>query len=255
MIALVQEFYAHWMIYLVMAFLTFVNIVIPVSGSSTQTPLIAIITGDAHYAIAVSTWLLMISCAIIAFVFRKNIRPEYVWRMLPASIVAAMLGALLLVQLPDVLVTILLLLAATHFAIKTFRHLRNKTEPKRPSLHALSLVGAVSGFLQGMGLPGGTVRLGYLFSEGLTVEEVRGTAELLTFFAFAAANIVRFYEHQLTGTDMLHWTLIFAPLLLIATYLGHHVLVRLPSRVKDAIVLITVLSIVVGLVVRIVHLL
>ncbi|HEX8947294.1 MAG TPA: sulfite exporter TauE/SafE family protein [Candidatus Paceibacterota bacterium] len=255
MYALLQELYTHWAVYLAMAGITFVNIIMPISGSSTQTPLIASITGNAHYAITISTWLLMLSCGIIAFVFRRDIRPEYVWRMLPTAVVAAMIGALLLVRLPDVLVTLFLLGAALHFAIKVFRHLEHKKEPKRPSLRALAIVGSLSGFLQGMGLPGGTVRLGYFYSEGLTVEEVRGTAELLTFFSFAAANVVRFNQNQLTGAEMFHWTIIFAPMLLIATYLGRHALIRLPNRVKDAIILLAMMSIIVSLTIRIARLL
>ena len=252
--SILQELYVHGMLYLVMIFLTFVNIIVPVSGSSTQTPLLAIITGDAHYAITVSTWLLMISCAIISFVFRKDRRYDYVWRMLPATILFAVLGALFLVQLPDLLVSLLLLVAATHFLIKTLRHLEKKEEKKALSIHVLSIVGAASSFLQGMGLPGGAIRAGYLYAEGLSIEEVRGTAEFLTFASFAAANIVRFHENQLSVPDMIHWTIIFAPLLLLATYLGRHLLIRLPDRVKDGIILVTMILVVVGLIIRIAHL-
>lgn len=96
-----QEIIVDGPIYLVLAFLTFLNIIVPLSGSSTQTPLIATLTGDSHYAITLSSWLLMISCAMISFIFRKDIRKDYLWKLLPTSVTGSIVGALLLIQLPN----------------------------------------------------------------------------------------------------------------------------------------------------------
>jgi hypothetical protein len=119
----ILEIVADLPIYLILAFLTFLNIIIPLSGSSTQTPLLTVLIGDANYAIAISSWLLMISCAMISFVFRKDIRKDYLWKLLPASVLGAILGAFLLMQLPNWLVTLVLFFLSVYFLYKTLIHM------------------------------------------------------------------------------------------------------------------------------------
>lgn len=251
---LIQGIITDWPIYLAMAFLTFLNIIVPLSGSSTQTPLLLALTGDAHYAITISSWLLMISCAMISFVFRKNIRKDYLWKLLPTSVIGSIVGALLLIQLPSWLVTLVLFLLSIHFLYKTLIHLLNKNKEKveKDKAHHLvgSAIGLLSGFLQGTGLSGSSIRASFLYSEHLKIEEVRGTASFLTFVIFATASLIRFSEHQLSVSEMLRWTIIFAPILFISIYLGRKVLIRLPEKVKDSIIILTMVIIVVGLVIK-----
>ena len=251
---LVEGIIADAPIYLVLAFLTFLNIIIPLSGSATQTPLIAALTGDSHYAITISSWLLMISCAMISFVFRKDIRKDYLWKLLPASVIGSIVGALLLIQLPNWLVTLALLILSVHFLYKTLVHLLNKNKDrveKKKAHHLVSAtVGLFSGFLQGTGLSGASVRASFLYSENLKIEEVRGTSNVLNFVIFATASLVRFNENQLSISEMLRWTIIFAPILFISIYLGRKVLIKLSDKVKDSIIILTMVIIVVGLVVK-----
>jgi uncharacterized membrane protein YfcA len=241
-------------IYLVLAFLTFLNIIIPLSGSATQTPLIAALTGDSHYAITISSWLLMISCAIISFVFRKDIRKDYLWKLLPMSIVGSIIGALLLIQLPNWLVTLALFILSVHFLYKTSVHLLSKSKvkvEKKMAHHLVGiLVGLFSGFLQGTGLSGASVRASFLYSEHLKIEEVRGTSNVLNFVIFATASLIRFNENQLSFQEMFKWTIIFAPILFISIYLGRKVLIRLSGKVKDSIIILTMTMIIIGLAVK-----
>lgn len=241
-------------IYLVLAFLTFLNIIVPLSGSSTQTPLIVALTGDSHYAITISTWLLMISCAMISFVFRKDIRMDYVWKLLPTSLIGSVIGALLLIQLPNWLVTLVLFFLSVHFLYKTLVHLLNKNKvkaEKKKAHHFVSYsVGALSGFLQGTGLSGASIRASFLYSEHLKIEEVRGTSNVLNFIIFATASIVRFNENQLSSSEMIKWTIIFAPILFVSIYLGRKVLIKLSDKVKDGIIILTMLYIVVALAIK-----
>lgn len=252
--SLIQEIITDAPIYLVLAFLTFLNIIIPLSGSATQTPLIAALTGDSHYAITISSWLLMISCAMISFVFRKDIRKDYLWKLLPMSVVGSVVGALLLIQLPNWLVTLALFILSVHFLYKTFVHLlsKNKKRIEKEKAHHLvgAAVGLFSGFLQGTGLSGASIRAGFLYSEHLKIEEVRGTSNVLNFVIFATASIIRFNENQLSTSEMLKWTIIFAPILFISIYLGRKVLIKLPGKVKDSIIVLTMIIIVVGLAVK-----
>lgn len=252
--ALFQEIITDGMIYIAVAFLSFLNIIIPLSGSSTQTPLIAALTGDSHYAIAVSGWLLMISCGMTAFIFRNDIRRDYLWKLSPTSVIGSVLGALTLIQLPNWLVTSVLFFLAVHFLYKKVLHLLNKNkqkEEKKKAHHLMSsAVGLLSGFLQGTGLSGASVRTNFLYSENLKIEEVRGTSNILNFFIFAVASIIRFSEHQIVFIDMFKWTLIFTPILLISVYLGRKVLIKLSDKVKDSIVILTMIYIIVKLLMK-----
>ncbi len=251
---LIQEIIADGQIYLVLAFLSFLNIIVPLSGSATQTPLIAALTGDSHYAIAISTWLLMIGCAMISFVFRKDIRKDYLWKLLPTSVAGSVIGALLLIQLPAWLVTSMLFLLSVRFLYKTLAHLINrnkqKEEKKKSNQFTSSLVGALSGFLQGTGLSGANIRTSFLYSEHLKIEEVRGTSNVLNFIIFATASLIRFNENQLSSADMFKWTIVFTPILFISIYAGRHVLIKLSDKVKDSIIVLTMLFIVVGLFIK-----
>ena len=251
---LIQWVMADGQIYLALAFLSFLNIIVPLSGASTQTPLIAALTGNSHYAITISTWLLMIGCAMIAFVFRKDIRKDYLWKLLPTSVVGSIIGALLLIQLPNWLVTLALFFLSAHFLYNTLIHLihRNTEKGEKKKSHSLvsPLVGALSGFLQGTGLSGANIRTSFLYSEHLKIEEVRGTSNILNFIIFAVASLIRFNANQLSSADMFKWTIIFTPILFATIYLGRHVLIKLSDRMKDSIIVLTMLYIVIGLFVK-----
>ena len=248
--AFIQEITAHGTIYGALAFLSFLNIIVPMSGSSTTTPLVLALTGNPQYAIAISSWILMLNTAIGAWIFRAYIRKDYALKLLPASLVGVIAGALLLLNLPDWLVTLVLFLFSAHFLYKTVKHfLATKKEVnKSPSSSVVGTVATfVSSFLQGTGLSGGGMRVSYLYAEGLKVEEVRGTGNLLNFLVFATAGLVRLGDGQISLPDMFGWTLIFVPILIIANFLGRKVLLRLPDRVNDAIIILTMVWIVTDL--------
>lgn len=243
----------HWTVYVMVAFLSFLNIIIPMSGSATTTPLILTLTGNPQYAIALSTWILMLNTGVGAFIFRVYIRKEYVITLLPISILGVVLGAVLLLNLPNWLVILVLLGFSVHFLYKTIRHYiaTKKVEQKSSSNTVLGTIATfVSSFLQGTGLSGGGMRVNYLYSEGLKVEEVRGTGNLLNFFVFGTASLVRLGSNQISLPDVLQWTLIFVPILLISNYLGRKVLLRLSDKVKDGVVILTMIYIVIDLFVR-----
>lgn len=207
-----EEIGTHGLIYLILAFLSFLNIIIPMSGSSTTTPLILILTGNPHYAIALSTWVLMLNTGIGAFIFRTNIRKEYVLELLPATLFGVVLGALLLLSLPDWLVTLVFFGFSVHFLRLTIlRFLKVlKEEQKKPLRNILGTVATfVSSFLQGTGLSGGGMRVNYLYSQGLKVEEVRGVGNLLNFIAFSTASLVRLGDGQISFPEILRWSAVF----------------------------------------------
>src|SRR3990167_1986742 len=51
-------------------------------------------------------------------------------------------------------------------------------------------------------------------------------------------------DHKISLPDMVGWSLIFIPILLTANYLGRKVLLQLPDKVKDGVVILTMVYIV-----------
>ena len=88
------------------------------------------------------------------------------------------------------------------------------------------------------------MRFNYLYAEGLKIEEVRGTGNLLNFLVFGVASLVRLGDNQISLPDMVGWSLIFIPIFLTANYLGRKVLLQLPDKVKDGVVILTMVYIV-----------
>ena len=131
--------------------------------------------------------------------------------------------------------------------MQLFAKSEQRGEKKKTHKLVSPLVGAFSGFLQGAGLSGASVRTNFLYSENLKIEEVRGTSNILNFVIFATASIVRITENQLSLSAMLTWTAIFAPILFVSMYAGRKVLIRLSDKVKDSIIILTMLYVVVEL--------
>ncbi len=180
----------------------------------------------------------MLNTGIGALIFRTHIRKDYVWKLLPASLVGVILGALLLLRLPDWLVIGVLLGFSAYFLYKTVRHFLATKKAEMSSRPVVGVVATfISSFLQGTGLSGGGMRVNYLASEGLKVEEQRAVGNVLNFLVFATAGLVRLGDHQISLPDMLKWTLIFLPILAVANYVGLGVVRRVSPKINDAIVI------------------
>lgn len=224
------------LIFIVLAILTFVNIIIPVSGSATTTPLLALIT-DPHNAIGLASFYFVLSGIVRIFVFRKHIRYEYIKSLLPVSIVGAIFGALSLIEINSNILFIIILLFIFYFVYKKIREIINKKVSEK-KLHKLTfgIVGLFSGFLQGFGLAGSDLRNGYLYSEKLTLTEVHGTTALIGTANFFIATIVRIYTHQVNLVD-LTILLYLLPFIIVATYIGKKALLKINKKYTNYLIL------------------
>src|SRR5688572_24640615 len=96
------------LIYVILALLSVLNIIVPVSGSATVTPFLATLT-DPHTAVGLASFYFLLSSLIRIFLFRKLIHWEYVKKLLPISTVGAVLGALSLIQISDTLLLLIVM--------------------------------------------------------------------------------------------------------------------------------------------------
>lgn len=212
--------------------LTFLNIVVPISGSATVTPLLALFT-DPYRAIGITSFFFFLTAPPRIFFFWKNIQWHEIRVLLGPSLGAAFFGALALVIVPERWLLIIILLFSLYFLFKKL-HIIPKS--KQPGHLINSVVALVSGFLQGTGLAGSDLRNQYLYAQDLKIAEVHGTTALIGGANFFVATLVRLYTGQLALPDITSLLYLF-PIIVIATWIGKKALYKLPQKISDNIVI------------------
>lgn len=223
---------------IILTVLTFVNIILPLSGSSTVTPLLTLFT-TPHNAIALTSFYFVLSGIVRIFLFRKEIKFAYVKKLLPISIIGSILGALSLVKINEKLLGVVIISFLLYFIYKKIKGVK-KDLYKNTSKLSSGAIGIFSGFLQGMGLAGSDLRSGYLYSEKLSVLEVSGTSAFIGTSNFLMATLVRLHTNQVKLVD-LSILLYLLPSLIIATYAGRKVLLKIDRKNTDRLIVIILL--------------
>lgn len=222
---------------ILLGFFTFINILAPVSGSATVTPLLAGLVG-AKDAVAVATVFFFLTCIPRVILFRKHIRWEIVRRLWPVSIIGALFGGFVFNRVSETLVALVIFAFLSYFlyqkAVASFG--KGQREEKKPTRHGVAFVGFVSGALQGTGLAGSDLRNGYLLSKGLTIAEIHGTTALIGGSNFLFASLLRLHSGQLT-VEMATPILLLFPVIVAATYVGRHVTLKLSKVWQNRIAL------------------
>lgn len=229
------------MTYIVVAIIlglyTFINIIAPLSGSATVTPILAIIVG-AKDAIALATVFFFLTCIPRVYLFRKYFRWDIAKHLWPVSIAGALLGSILLTGIDETVVTIVVLCFLLYFIYQKTRQIITKQDKqKKPAKLGVVMVGLVSGGLQGAGLAGADLRNGYLLSKGLSIKEIHGTTAAMGGANFLFASLVRLASGQLTFEAMIPILALF-PIIVLATYIGRHVALKLNKKWQDRVALI-----------------
>src|SRR3989344_5731521 len=107
-------------VYLVLALASLINIIVPVSGSSTVTPFLAILT-NPHIAIALASFYFFLSAIVRLFIFRKDIKWKYVKKLLPLSFIGAIIGAFALIKINSLILLITIFVFVVYFFYKKIR--------------------------------------------------------------------------------------------------------------------------------------
>lgn len=236
------------LIALLLGILTFLNILAPVSGSATVTPILAGLVG-AKDAIAIATVFFFLTTIPRIWLFRTYVRWSIVKRLWPVSIIGALCGGFLFTGIPSQIIAgVILLFLAWFLYQKAVASFGKRKKAKQPTKHGVIFVGFVSGALQGTGLAGSDLRNGYLLSKGLTLQELHGTTALIGGANFLFASIVRVVSGDLTF-EMAWPILMLFPVIILATWAGRHVTLKLPKVWQDRISL-GVMVIAMGMVIK-----
>lgn len=215
---------------------TFINILAPVSGSATVTPVLTGLIG-AKDAVAVATIFFLLTCIPRVYLFRKYIQWHIVKQLWPISIIGALCGGFLFSGVSEVVISLVILGFLTFFLYqKAIASFGKGTLEKKPTRHGVLFVGFLSGSLQGTGLAGSDLRNGYLLSKGLSIAEIHGTTALIGGSNFLFASLVRINSGDLTFR-MAAPILALFPVIVLATYIGRHATLKMPKTWQNRVAL------------------
>ena len=212
---------------LLLGVFTLVNILAPISGSATVTPVLTGLVG-AKNAIAVATVFFFLTCIPRVYLFRKFIRWDIVKTLWPISIAGALIGSILFIHISELIVSLIILGFLGYFLFQKIQSLFGKKESKKPTKHGIAFVGLFSGALQGTGLAGSDLRNGYLLSRGLSIANLHGTTAIIGGSNFLFASASRMVSGELTF-QMAYPILLLFPVIVVATYIGRHLTLKLPK--------------------------
>lgn len=236
-------------VYFVLALTSIINIIVPISGSATVTPLLAILT-DPHLAIGLASFFFVLSGIVRIYMFRKETKWEYIKSLLPVSIIFAAIGAFALVKINPLILLGIIFLFTLLFFYKKIKQTYFKKEEKPMNKFSAYVVGVLSGFLQGTGLAGSDLRNNYLFSEKLTMAQVHGTTAIIGFSNFLIATLVRLNTNQLTIPDLIPLLYVF-PFIIFGTWVGKKILYKIDKKTGDEIIILTMSLIILFLALKI----
>lgn len=230
----------HLWVYPLLILSSFINIIVPISGSATVTPLLSTLYG-VKTAVGVTSFLFVITGCVRIFIFRKHIQKDDIKRMLPPSLFGASLGVLLFINLSGLFVTVLLIILLVIFLYKKVRHIRSKDAVPPSNKVTAPIIGFISGILQGGGVTGGVdLRNGFLFSKDLSLAEVNGTTAVVGTSNFALATIVRLATNQLNGVDIVKiiWIL---PFMLLGMFLGRKISFHISTKMQNILTVLVII--------------
>lgn len=226
---------------LLLGVFTLINILAPISGSATVTPVLTGLVG-AKDAIAVATVFFFLTCIPRVYLFRKYIRWDIVRVLWPISILGALVGSILFIHISEMVVSLIILAFLLYFLSQKLRTSfgGKKAAERKATKHGVAFVGFFSGALQGTGLAGSDLRNGYLLSRGLSIPNLHGTTALIGGANFLFASISRVVSGELTF-HMAYPILLLFPIIVIATYIGRHLTLKLPKVWQDRFALLVMM--------------
>ncbi len=215
---------------------TLLNVLVPISGSATVTPLIAAIT-DVHSAIGFVGFYFFLSAVLRFIFFYTDIQWPLVKKLLPISAVGSAVGALSLLAIPDMVLLGILAVLTLYFLMKKIFRPQAQRKENIFSRWGAVVVGLLSGFLQGTGLAGSDLRNNYLYANNLSIIQVHGTTAIVGGLNFFLATVIRLYLGKISFPDI-GLLLTIVPFMIVGTILGRKVALKLSKKHEQWIVVL-----------------
>ena len=218
---------------------TILNAVAPMPGFSFFVPMFAAFMSTEQAITFAMIWF-MLNSLVLTWSLRGHLRADLIGKLLPASILGGVAGALFTTRINELLLTAVLLVFVVYFFSKRLRiHTKSgeQSAAKRPKGRSTVAVGLFSGFLQGGGFGGGDVRNNYLYAHDLTLTEVRATTAAVGSAIFVLSLTTRTIEGTFTVSHAWVFALLI-PLSIFAAYLGKHITHKLSDKVQHRIIVV-----------------
>ncbi|MCF7815584.1 MAG: sulfite exporter TauE/SafE family protein [Candidatus Pacebacteria bacterium] len=237
-------------VYILLGLSSFFFVIVPMSGAVALNPLLSLVV-EPHVAVGMAAFFFMVNSFVKMCVFHNDILFVYIRKMLPITVVMAILGSYTISLIQPRVLFVLIFLMSLYFLIKKiYEMLVVQKKPKDIHGPTIVFVSIISGFMQGTGLgAGGSLRKVYLLSENMSLQQVHGTTSLISFIALIFAFLVRLKTDQLS-IEMVVPILYLIPLIIISIVFGKKILKRLSKGVADILGLVTMILITVLLFIK-----
>ena len=207
---------------------------------SLLTPVLSLVL-PVSLAVGVLLPMLIVGDALALYIYRGQWDSRLVWRMLPAGMVGAVIGAVLLVQLPAnalrvVLGVFVLMIVAYKLIGDRVTHLAY-----RPRQWHAPVIGAVTGLTSGMFNNGGPAFNSYLLLLQLPSQTFIATSVLF----FALINLIKLPSFLIAGVLniplllSLWWVYLFIP---VGLWAARRLLLRVNQRVFERVIIVLLVA-------------
>ncbi len=170
-------------------------------------------------------------------IFQKEIIKDDLLYIVLFGILGGALGGFLVGKIPDKYLIIVFLITGAKYIYDFFFKIKKEISLNTKN-HFLSLffTGTIASLFSAFGLPGGSIRQGYYFSRGYTLQQVQGTAAVIFFTSGLFSILSRLYFENL-GLEKIYLILpLFLPMLLVM-YFAKKVSYKIPKIWQDRIII------------------
>jgi uncharacterized membrane protein YfcA len=185
---------------------------------------------EPHKVLLFSTIFLTLGAMARTVVFWKEIK----WGdALPLTIYGALggfVGGYFVANIPNKIIAIIFILSGMYYLYKYFR----KDTSHHSHAHVM-IAGFVTALLQAFGVSVGSLRQGYLFAKGYTLQQVQGTVAVTFVISGGMMIIARLFHEKISIHDIYPMLILF-PFMLITMYIAKHILYKLPKKLTDMII-------------------
>ncbi len=231
----------YFYVYLWLITTTFVNIIVPLAGSTIVNPVTAYLT-DPQRAIGIGAFIFCFTGLHRVYLFRREIVSDdnnirTITTILPYSIIGAIFGGSFISYLNIKVLVIIIVAVSLYFICKTLLQIYRKKDIQKSDNHLSKVaVSIISGFLQGSGMPGSDIRNNYLRTT-LSEVSVRAVGSVIGIVNFFIAGVIIFLHNRLTTKDIV-FIITIVPLLLPVQMFGKKFLDKLADKHAKIIAII-----------------
>lgn len=212
---------------------SFLAAIITAGGSMLVTNVLSLGGIDLIKATGLTSSYFIVNAIIGCYVFRKDIVWSEVKNILPVTILGAIIGSILLVNMNPMILLSLMLFFSVRFIYKKIKIIDAK-KIVEDSFWKEQFIGLFAGSVAGAALPGGGFLSSYFASKGFTLSQMFATVNFIVSLVFTVKVAVMINVGLLAPSDFIGIA-IASPFLIISNTLVRRGLIKLSKSTSDKI--------------------